>query len=85
MTRSIYSRRYLLFRELLVQARKEAGLTQAELAEKLEKPQSFVAKYESGERRLDVVEMIDIAEAIGASPVRIVERLALAPRAFPSD
>jgi hypothetical protein len=39
------------------------------------KPQSFVAKYESGERRLDVIEFLGIASAIGADPVRILKAL----------
>ena len=48
MRKSIHSDTYKLFTELLVQARKYAGLTQQQLAERLGKPQSFVAKYETG-------------------------------------
>lgn len=54
---------------------KRAGLTQQELAKRLKRPQSFVAKYEGGERRLDVVEFITIARAIGADPLRILKSL----------
>lgn len=49
----------------MAQARKDAGITQAELAKKLKKPQSYVSKVENGERRLDVVELIEIAKFIG--------------------
>jgi len=49
----------------LIQARKSAGLTQQAVADVLGKPQSFVAKYENGERRLDVVEFIRIANEPG--------------------
>jgi transcriptional regulator with XRE-family HTH domain len=57
------------------EARKEAGLTQQELAKRLKKPQSFVAKYEGGERRLDVLEFLTIARAIGAEPTRLLKAL----------
>jgi transcriptional regulator with XRE-family HTH domain len=59
-------------RELLVQVRHKAGLSQQKLARKLGRPQSFIAKYEGGERRLDVVEFIDIARALGANPLRLL-------------
>ena len=52
-------------RELLRQARTEAGLRQADLAARLNRPQSFVSKYESGERQLDVVELWEICSAVG--------------------
>ena len=44
---------------------KGAGITQQELAKRLKKPQSFVSKYENGERRLDVVEFLEVATALG--------------------
>lgn len=50
--------------DLLIARRQAAGLTQAELAQRLKRPQSFVSKYETGERRLDVIELIEIAEAL---------------------
>ena len=56
-------------------ARREAGVTQMELSRALGKPQSFVSKYESGERRLDVVEFITICEALSIAPTRIIKRL----------
>ena len=48
-------------------------MTQAVLAGKLERPQSFVAKYEKGERRLDVVEFLEIARQLGADPHGIID------------
>jgi ribosome-binding protein aMBF1 (putative translation factor) len=67
--------------ELLVQARSDAGLSQVDLAARLKRPQSYVSKYESGERRLDLIEFIEAAEATGAKPVDMVEKLlAVAPR-----
>ena len=75
LSKSVHSPDQLAFRALLVKARKAAGLTQQELSKRLGKPQSFVAKYEGGERRLDVVEFVSVARAIGADPVRIVRSL----------
>ena len=63
------------FCTLMVKARKQAGLTQSELAQRLRRPQSFVAKYESGERRLDVLEFVAIASAIGADPLKLLRSL----------
>lgn len=62
------------FRELLVEVRKTAGLTQAELSQRLDRPQSFVSKYERGERRLDVVEFGKVARALGVDPAKLLER-----------
>jgi transcriptional regulator with XRE-family HTH domain len=60
---------------LMVAARKQAGLTQHELARRLKRPQSFVAKYEGGERRIDVVEFVTIVRAIGADPLKLLRDL----------
>jgi transcriptional regulator with XRE-family HTH domain len=73
--KSVYTQEQLAFRELMVQARKKAGLTQQALADRLKRPQSFVAKYEGGERRLDVLEFIAIVRAIGADPGRLFKAL----------
>jgi transcriptional regulator with XRE-family HTH domain len=54
-----------VFRELLKEARLAKNLTQADLAAKLDLPQSYVSKYESGERRLDFVETVLLCEALG--------------------
>lgn len=64
-TKSIHRKEYKELLTALAQARKDAGMTQAELAKKLRKPQSYVSKVENGERRLDVVELIEIARLIG--------------------
>ena len=50
---------------MLRAARKHAGLSQADVAQQLGKPQSFVSKYERGERRLDVIEFLEIAKIVG--------------------
>ena len=57
-----------------MEARKTARLTQAELAGRLNRPQSFVSKYERGERRLDVVEFGEVARAIGLDPLRFLKK-----------
>jgi ribosome-binding protein aMBF1 (putative translation factor) len=56
----------------LVEARKQAEVTQTELAAQLQRPQSFVAKYEGRERRLDVAEYLMIARALGADPYKVL-------------
>ena len=75
MGKSIHSPEHQKLRELLVSARHKARLTQAEVAQRLGRPQSFVAKYEGGERRLDVVEFIAVVRALDGDPVRIVREL----------
>lgn len=60
---------------LLRRIRKDAGLRQADLARRLGQPQSFVSKCESGERRLDVLELRDICKAVGTSLLDFVRRL----------
>lgn len=61
-TRSLHSARYRAFLRLLKQARLDAGLTQVEVSQALGRPQSFVSKCESGERRVDVVELGEFAK-----------------------
>jgi transcriptional regulator with XRE-family HTH domain len=75
MPKSIYSPRYRRFRELLAEARKAAGLTQIELADRLKRPQSFISKYESGERRLDVIEFLDVAAALNLDVAALIHDL----------
>ncbi len=72
MVKSAYTRRHKRFRQLLVEARRSAGLTQVALAAKLGRPQSFVSKFEQGERRLDVIEFLDVARALKIDPLRIL-------------
>ena len=61
MGSSVHSERYKAFLQRLRAARKEAGLTQEEVAARLKVHQSYVSKCESGERRVDVVELSDFA------------------------
>jgi transcriptional regulator with XRE-family HTH domain len=73
--KSLYERSYAAFTELLKEERRKAGLTQAMLAKKLRRPQSYVSKYERGDRRLDVIEFLEIARAIKFDPSEILQRL----------
>lgn len=75
MSKSVFTRDYEGFRLLLIEARNSAGLTQVDLAKKLGRPQSFVSKYERGERRLDVIEFLDVAETIGIDPAHVIRKL----------
>jgi len=74
MEKTLRSAEYMRLVALLVDARRKAGVRQQALAKRLGKPQSFVAKYEGGERRLDVVEFITIAQALDADAVRLFRR-----------
>jgi transcriptional regulator with XRE-family HTH domain len=73
--KTTYEQKYENFKKMLKQERKAAGLTQAELAKKLQRPQSYVSKYERGERRLDVIEYLDIAQKIGFDPAAALSKL----------
>lgn len=59
----------------MAEARLAAQLTQQQLARKLRKPQSFVSSYESGQRRVDVLEFLTIIRAIGARPADIFKAI----------
>lgn len=73
MTRSPHAPAYRKLRAALAAARLAAGLTQTEVAKALRKPQSFVSKYESGERSLDVVEFLAVCRALRVSPSEVLE------------
>mgnify|MGYP003624208519 FL=1 len=75
MPSSLHTERYELFRQLLIEYRKNAGLTQTDVANALSKPQSFVSKYEKGERRIDLLEFLDISAAIGFEPQKFIDRI----------
>lgn len=75
MPRSVFTSDYYTFREMLVDARKQTCMTQNQLAARLRRPQSFVSKYERGERRLDVVEFLQIASALGKDPAAFLKQL----------
>jgi transcriptional regulator with XRE-family HTH domain len=71
MQKSLKSPEYERLIALLVAVRKKADIRQQTLAKKLGKPQSFVAKYEGGERRIDLIEFIAIVRAAGDDPVKL--------------
>lgn len=62
-------------RQVLIGLRSRNGLSQSSLASRLGKPQSFVSKYETGERRLDVLEFIAICQALEINPADVVRQL----------
>lgn len=64
-----------VLRKLLKESRLLAGLKQQDVAQRLGKPQSFVAKIESGERKIDLIEALEYCEATGADPISIVKKL----------
>lgn len=75
MAKSLHTPEYEHFRALLVEAREGAALTQLEVSSRLNRPQSFVAKYEGGERRLDVIEFLEVCQALNVDPNRIITQL----------
>lgn len=72
MAKTIRSSGHEALRVALIAARKRAGLTQAELAARLKCHQSFMARVESGERRIDVIELIVLARAMNANAVDLL-------------
>ena len=66
---------YTRLRDALIETRRAKNLTQVEVAGRLGKPQSFVSKYESGERRLDVIEFIEVCKALNTNPLAIMREL----------
>jgi transcriptional regulator with XRE-family HTH domain len=75
VTRSLFSPAYRRLRDWLVAGRRAQSLTQVQLAEKLGRPQSFVSKYERGERRLDFVEVFEIAQVLRIDVCHLVSEL----------
>lgn len=75
MRKSLRTPRQEQLQGLLIRLRKSKNLTQAEVAERLGRPQSFVAKYEGGERRLDVAEFIEVARALETDPCTVLAEL----------
>jgi transcriptional regulator with XRE-family HTH domain len=74
MEKSIFTSEQIILQGLLRQIRLGAGLRQEDLAERLKEPQSFVSKYESGERRLDLIELRQICQAVGVTLLELVRR-----------
>jgi predicted transcriptional regulator len=83
--KGIYSKENQYFTDLMVKARQDMGVTQAELAKLLEKPQSFVSKYEKGERRLDVIEFVTVCKALKVDSRKIFNRILRMMRADSSQ
>ncbi|MCC7334114.1 MAG: helix-turn-helix transcriptional regulator [Pirellulaceae bacterium] len=75
MVNSVHTKRYRTLLQALIEARKAKKLSQADLAEMLGRVQTFVSKYERGERRLDVIEFIEVAEVLDMDIVRIIRKL----------
>lgn len=89
---TLHNEAYRTLINLLVDARRDAGLTQSAVAKRMGRPQSFIAKIEGCERRLDVIEFLQLAAAVDANPLPIVKRAGEAlsngpewPRTTPSD
>jgi transcriptional regulator with XRE-family HTH domain len=74
MQKSLKSAEYARLIEILVAARHKSGIRQQALAKKLGRPQSFIAKYEGGERRIDVVEFVTIARALETDPLKLLKQ-----------
>lgn len=75
MDKSISSREQRVLLLLLRKLRTEAGLRQSDVAAKLRRPQSFVSKYESGERRLDILELRQLCPVLRISLAEFVKQL----------
>ena len=73
MPNPIHDPNYQVFRQMLLNARKEKGLQQVDVAERLGKTQSFVSKYERGERRLDFCEFIEVVAALEIDPIDFID------------
>ena len=75
MEKSIYTNEYAVVLRVLKQARKEAGITQVQLAKKLRLTQSLLSKMERGECRLDIVQLRSICKILGLTRPQFVQRL----------
>lgn len=84
MPSTLHTFAYQVFRELVVNARRQSYLRQVDLAERLGKPQSYVSKYERGERRLDFTEFMAVASALNLDVHEFItlyqQRLAAQPK-----
>ena len=80
MPKTLRTPRHLRLIERIITQREAAGLTQAQLAERLGRYQSVVSSIESGGRRIDVVELLDIADVIGLDPHTLIDDLIATPQ-----
>jgi len=76
MPKTLEDQRHDALIRYLIEKRGEAGLKQVELAERMKVYQSFIARLESGQRRVDVVELVKLGEVLGFDPTEIVDQLA---------
>lgn len=72
MSKSVFTDGYSVLLGALIEARRSAGLTQADLAGRLGKPQSFVSKVENGERRVDLIELVVLLRAMALDEVTFI-------------
>ena len=73
MTKSIHSERYRGLIQKLIESRKKQGIRQRELSNKLGKYITFVSKYETLERRLDVIEFVDVCRGLQEDPLELLK------------
>ncbi|MBM0205646.1 helix-turn-helix transcriptional regulator [Micromonospora sp. STR1s_5] len=79
MPRSLSSARQQRLAQLLIRYREEAGLNQVDVARALGRHQPFISNLESGQRRLDVVELLDLADVVGFDPLELIRELKKLP------
>ncbi|WP_114815498.1 helix-turn-helix domain-containing protein [Paraburkholderia kururiensis] len=79
MAHPIHDPRNQRIAALLADLRKRRGLLQEDVAERLHRPQSFVSKYESGMRRVDLVELLDILGALETDPHEFIDQVLAGP------
>lgn len=75
MPKSQFSDAYAAFLRVLIDARKEAGVSQVELARRVGRDQPFISLVERGVRRVDLIEFFALARGIGANPVALVAKV----------
>jgi transcriptional regulator with XRE-family HTH domain len=73
MPRTISTPRHRALRDLIIQKRKKLGLTQQAVADAVGRPQSYIASIETGQRRVDVVEFFELAEALRFDPIEALK------------
>ena len=76
VTKSVFTEQYSLLLSLLISIREDKELSQRALSKKLKKAPTYVSKYERGERRLDVIEFLEIMKILGADPIEIIKKIA---------
>jgi transcriptional regulator with XRE-family HTH domain len=76
MARPLDLRRHEALRAFLVERRKKAGLRQIDLAKRLHRSQSYITEIESGQKRVGLLELMDLAEAIGFDAEEAIEHIA---------